>query len=143
MTMPRQHSAEFLRLQKTRLLRAREEVATTLSGITQDTAVVEKLDGKDLGDHGRAATEADFNLSLSEKSHNTLRDIDDALHRIEKGTYGKCELTGELIPTARLVALPFARCTVQAQRDLERHSHKVRQFGIEFDDTVVGEEDSS
>ncbi len=46
--------------------------------------------------------------------------IDEALKRIEKNTYGICELTVKPIPKARLEAIPWARFTVQAQAQLER-----------------------
>jgi hypothetical protein len=46
--------------------------------------------------------------------------IDDVAKRIEKNTYGVCELTGKPIPKARLDAIPWARFTVEAQAQLER-----------------------
>ena len=44
----------------------------------------------------------------------------DYSERIEKSTYGKCELTGKPIPKARLAAIPWTRFTVEAQAQLER-----------------------
>ena len=44
----------------------------------------------------------------------------EALKRIEKNTYGICELTGKPIPKARLEAIPWTRFTVEAQAQLER-----------------------
>jgi hypothetical protein len=46
--------------------------------------------------------------------------FDEALKRIEKNTYGVCELTAKPIPKARLDAIPWARFTVEAQAQLER-----------------------
>jgi hypothetical protein len=47
-------------------------------------------------------------------------EIEEALKRIEKNTYGICELTGKQIPRARLEAIPWTRFTVEAQAQLER-----------------------
>ena len=102
-------------------------------------AQADKSDGRDLGDLGLKETEADISLALSEKSHATLRDIDDALVRIQRGTYGVCELTNELIPTERLEALPFARCTINAQRNREKFKRSTRSYGLQFDDSPVVE----
>jgi hypothetical protein len=49
-----------------------------------------------------------------------MYEIEEALKRIEKGTYGTCELTGKSIPKARLEAIPWTRFTVEAQAQLER-----------------------
>mgnify|MGYP003574500563 CR=1 FL=1 len=49
-----------------------------------------------------------------------MAEIEEALRRIQKGTYGVCELTGKMIPRARLDAIPWTRFTVEAQSQLER-----------------------
>ena len=46
--------------------------------------------------------------------------IDGALKRIEEGTYGICEVTGEKIGEERLRALPFTTLSVEAQEEIER-----------------------
>jgi hypothetical protein len=56
-----------------------------------------------------------------------------SLKRIEKKTYGVCELTGKMIPKARLEAIPWTRFTVEAQAQLEREgalrSRRLGQLG--------------
>ena len=47
-------------------------------------------------------------------------EIEEAIKRIEKDTYGTCEITGKPIPKARLDAIPWARFTVEAQAQLEK-----------------------
>ena len=95
----------------------------------------DKSDGRDLGDMAVADEQAGFDLNVNEMTYDTLRDIDDALTRMQNGTYGICEVTGELIPVARLKALPFARLTVEAQRGMERHrAGRHRMVGVTFDD---------
>ena len=51
---------------------------------------------------------------------DAVYEIEEALKRIEKNTYGICELTGKPIPRARLEAIPWTRFTVEAQAQLER-----------------------
>ncbi len=51
-------------------------------------------------------------------------EIDAALERIESGTYGICEMSGDPIPIPRLRAIPFARFTVECQSKVEKQSKK-------------------
>jgi RNA polymerase-binding transcription factor len=73
----------------------------------------------------RAATEADRTLELRarDRQRKLVSKIDAALSRIEDGTYGYCEATGEPIALARLEARPIATLTFEAQ---ERHEQKER-----------------
>ena len=48
-----------------------------------------------------------------------LHEIEDAIKRIQKGTYGICEITGKPIKKARLAAVPFTRYSLEGQRQLE------------------------
>lgn len=61
-----------------------------------------------------------LSLNLAAQDRKLIKDIDDALARIEAGTYGLCELTAHPIPEARLNELPWARYTIEAARELER-----------------------
>jgi DnaK suppressor protein len=56
----------------------------------------------------------------SEHERELLAQIDRALGRMDAGTYGVSELTGEPIEYARLMAVPWARYTASEQEDLER-----------------------
>lgn len=59
--------------------------------------------------HANASYDREKWFALSESERDTLRQIDEALERIETGTYGICEHSGLPIPTARLEAIPWAR----------------------------------
>ena len=63
----------------------------------------------------------DFNLSLLSADQDVIYEIEEALKRIERGTYGMCEITGKAIPQTRLNAIPWARFRVDAQTELEQH----------------------
>lgn len=60
---------------------------------------------------------------LIEESNNELtilRQVDRALEKIEEGTYGVCDVSGEQIPKARLEVVPYATMTVKAQEQMEK-----------------------
>jgi RNA polymerase-binding protein DksA len=59
---------------------------------------------------------------LHETATNLLEEVNEALERIKTGTYGVCVDTGEPIPYERLKALPYAKRTVEAQKELEKEN---------------------
>jgi RNA polymerase-binding transcription factor DksA len=62
----------------------------------------------------------DFALGMLSSEQDALYEIEEALSRIRRGTYGVCELTGKKIEPARLEAIPWARFTATAERQLEK-----------------------
>ena len=64
------------------------------------------------GEGGTMAVDRERDLALSAQARAAVEEIDHALARIAKGTYGQCERCGQQIPKARLRALPFARLCV-------------------------------
>jgi RNA polymerase-binding transcription factor DksA len=73
-----------------------------------------------MADSGTDNFDRDFALSLLSSDQDAVYEIEEALKRIEKDTYGVCELTGKPIPRQRLEAIPWTRFTVEAQAQLER-----------------------
>jgi len=73
-----------------------------------------------MADLGTDNYEQEFALGLMDSERKLLREIDNALVRIEKKTYGICEGTGKPIPKARLKAQPWARYCVEYARKLEQ-----------------------
>ncbi len=67
------------------------------------------------------STNRDITLGLLALESNALGEIDAALQRIRDGHYGICEQTGVSISRDRLQVIPWARCTVKAQAELEEH----------------------
>ena len=76
--------------------------------------------GMHQADAGSDAYDRDFALNLLSQEQDALYEIDEAIKRVQEGTYGVCEVSGEKIPEARLEAIPFARLTVQCQEKLEQ-----------------------
>lgn len=77
--------------------------------------------GSHQADAGTDSFDRDFALSLVSNEHEALNEIEDAIQRIKKGTYGLCEVTGKAIPAARLTAVPFARYSVDGQAEYEKN----------------------
>lgn len=76
----------------------------------------------------RASLESDTSIELrtTERHHKLLKKIDEALRRIESGTYGYCEETGEEIGLKRLMARPIATLSIEAK---ERQERLEKQYG--------------
>jgi DnaK suppressor protein len=82
-----------------------------------------------MADAGTDSFDRDFALSMLSSDQDALCEIQEALRRIETGTYGVCEVTGKPIPKARLEVIPWARFCARAQGQLERQGAlKHRQF---------------
>ena len=102
------------------LLELRERLLNQMSGLAKESA--EEMPGYSLhmADSGTDNFDRDFALSLLSSDQDAIYEIEEALKRIERNTYGICELTGKPIPKARLDAIPWTRFTVEAQAQLER-----------------------
>jgi len=142
----------FVRKQKEKLLQLRDAMVDSMAGVAQDTlrSRAEGSEASAFGMHqadaGSDAYDRDFALSLLSQEQDALYEIDQALKRIELGTYGVCEMSGKPIPHARLEAIPFARFTVECQSQLEKQSKqsRVRQsvtslFGLTEDEAGESE----
>ena len=114
----------FLKKQKQRLVELRDAYLNSIEGVASETIRNENGDASAFGMHqadaGSDAYDRDFALSLLGKEQDALYEINEALKRIETGTYGLCEGTGVMIPEERLEAMPFARFSVTYQEKLER-----------------------
>jgi DnaK suppressor protein len=146
----------FIRRQKEKLLQLRDAMVDSMAGVAQDTlrSRAEGSEASAFGMHqadaGSDAYDRDFALSLLSQEQDALYEIDQALKRIELGTYGICEMSGKSIPRARLEAIPFARFTVECQSQLEKQNKasRVRQsvtslFGLTEEEGGETEEEEA
>ena len=146
----------FVRQQKQKLLQLRDAVVDSMAGVAQGTlrSRAEGSEASAFGMHqadaGSDAYDRDFALSLLSQEQDALYEIDEALKRIEIGTYGKCEMSGKAIPRARLEAIPFARFTVECQSQLEKQSRATRMrpsvtslFGLTEEEGAESEEEET
>jgi RNA polymerase-binding transcription factor DksA len=74
----------------------------------------------ELADHASDTYEREVGDTLEENAEQILREVDDALARIDDGTYGTCKACGREIPSERLEAIPYATLCVEDKRRLER-----------------------
>jgi len=77
-----------------------------------------------LADIGTDNYEQEFALGLIENEEEALHDIDEAIAKIEEGTYGQCEVCEKKIPKARLKVVPHARLCIECQRKEESQPKK-------------------
>ena len=80
----------------------------------------EPISYEHMADTGTASYEQEFARGLAESERRLLREIDEALARIEKGTYGVCVTSGKFIGRARLEAKPWARHSIEVARQREQ-----------------------
>jgi DnaK suppressor protein len=144
----------FLKKQKAKLLQLRDSLLDAMLGVSRDTlrARAEGSEASAFGMHqadaGSDAYDRDFALSLLSQEQDALYEIEEALKRIDGGTYGSCEMSGKPIPHARLEAIPFARYTVECQTLIEKQKKatRIRQpvtslFGLTDEEGGDGEEE--
>src|SRR5437764_10152425 len=107
----------FTRKQKEKLLQLRDAMVDSMAGVAQDTlrSRAEGSEASAFGMHqadaGSDAYDRDFALSLLSQEQDALYELDQALKRIELGSYGICEMTGKQLPRTQPAALTVARCT--------------------------------
>ncbi len=146
----------FLRKQREKLLALQDSMLDSMHGIAQDN-LRSRADGPEAsafgmhqGDAGSDAYDRDFALSLLSQEQDALYEIQEAIKRIDQGTYGVCEMSSKHIPHGRLEAIPFTRFTVECQAELERQrrTQRVRPevkslFGLTDDEPGDGEEEET
>jgi RNA polymerase-binding transcription factor DksA len=141
----------FLKKQKQRLIELRDAYLNSIEGVANETIRSENGTAAAFGMHqadaGSDAYDRDFALSLLGKEQDALYEINEALKRIETGTYGLCEGTGVKIPEERLEAMPFARYSVAYQEKIERSQMSGRWsrpvhslFGLDNADDAADDE---
>lgn len=108
------------------LLRKRSELLGDVSHLEEEALRGESGSLSNMPQHmaeqGSEVYEQSLHLDLAAAGQKLIKEIDDALKRIEEGTYGVCELTGKPIKVERLEELPWARYSIEAARELERRS---------------------
>jgi len=103
----------------------------TLKRSSKDDAGDLSSYGQHMADAGTDTFDRDFALSLVSSEQEALSEIEAAIKRITDGSYGICEVSGQPIAKARLLAVPFTRYSAEAQKEIERNHYRVRtQAGL-------------
>jgi DnaK suppressor protein len=107
-----------------KLLHWREEI---LRGSSETLRQLKEEDNRlaDMSDWASFETERNFQLRARDRERKLLSKIDEALRRIEDGSYGFCEETQEPIGIKRLEARPIATLSIEAQ---ERHERREKVY---------------
>jgi len=109
---------------RARLLEERERLVLAVDflerenpgSISDELGDIVTAGDENLGDTASATYDRELDQSLEEGAQQTLTAIDDALRKIEEGTYGTCEVCGKPIIAGRLAAMPWARLCIDDQR---------------------------
>jgi DnaK suppressor protein len=96
------------------------------AGVTMQALQTESLHESDLTDRASLETDIAIALRTRDRERKLLSKIDAALRRIDDGTYGYCEETGEPISVRRLEARPIATLSIEAQERHERLERTMR-----------------
>lgn len=102
------------------LLDLRARLLNQMSDLKKESAEEMSNYSMHMADSGTDNFDRDSALSLLSSDQDAVYEIEEAIKRIEKNSYGVCELTGKSIPKMRLNAIPWTRFTVDAQAQLER-----------------------
>jgi len=143
--MARADKEEFMARKQTAADRKRHEVLSQMlrdrqSEIHNKLRSLREVLPADLADVKDAEEQsvADFvkgmDFALMEMESATLKKIDEAIHRLNEGTYGICAECEQKIAEARLRALPFARLCRDCQENEEGRSQSTARGRIPFDD---------
>jgi DnaK suppressor protein len=101
------------------LITRRDALRRALAGDLSLLKQLREQTGGDVIDAALDAAQDEISSQLAEVESRELANIDRALIRIRKGSYGECEACGNKIPLARLNALPYATSCIECQRAAE------------------------
>ncbi len=96
-----------------------------------------------MADQGTDNFDRELALNLASSRQDSLYDIEDAIRRVDDGSYGACESCGKAIERPRLKALPFAKKCMGCQNAAERGRTKYRPFGGTLPLQQLAAEDAS
>lgn len=115
----------FVEERRVALTELRAGLVPNMQNVTRDhlrsgASNVSSSSGQHIGDAGSEAEVRDLTIRLLDKDREQLFEIDAALERIRRGTYGICEISLDPIPKGRLRVRPFCRLTVKCQEEYEK-----------------------
>jgi len=121
-------AAEEIKHFREKLLDKRRELLGDMANLREDALNKSRKDAAGdlssmpihMADIGTDNYEQEFTLGLMENEQSLLREIDEALHRIDDGTYGICLATGKRISKARLRVQPWAKHCISYERRNEK-----------------------
>jgi DnaK suppressor protein len=109
-----------LETRRNELVALRNRMLATAQGIVPDAEEHSEMNtaagDQHIADHASEILEREMDWTLEENAEHILGEIEQALARLDDGTYGKCAVCGEAIPEERLDAVPYATLCVRDRR---------------------------
>lgn len=112
---------------KDMLLTMREELVRGIARRSKESASSGVSDIGDILDSVSEERTRELDMILTDREKQKLKQIDDALDKIDENTYGFCEECGVKIPRARLKVVPFAKYCVECKEAIEREEKYTRE----------------
>jgi len=109
------------------LMNMREKLLTDISGNVIPETLIASTEIGDLIDQAGDERDRELSLLLSSRDKEKLAAIDEALEKLEEGTYGICEECGDKIGPGRLKVMPLARLCVNCQSKMEKEMSLLRR----------------
>ena len=124
---------EFIQQQRQRLEELREELVRMRGGLEEDQRERAEDEGdmteNDSGDMSQSLFTREVDATVEEQVERRIQHVERALQKIEEGTYGLSDDSGEPIPKGRLEAVPEATRTIEEQqRSRETYRHRGGQI---------------
>lgn len=110
---------ETIEVYRKRLLKMRENILNKAKKLKEDSYNLGTDGIQDMADAASNTYNADILMSISDNDLTLLKDIDNSLDKLSKGTYGTCEECEEKISEKRLEANPVARYCITCKRQME------------------------
>lgn len=110
-----EHFRALLVEERTRLQEELEQVRNRSTDMGSALPEDSESGDEDAADLASAMMDKEMDLSVEDELEDLLNQIDRAFQKIEEGTYGICDVSGEPIPRSRLELIPFATLTVECQ----------------------------
>jgi DnaK suppressor protein len=119
--------AKFLAKMREQLSEMKAKLLAEIDSTLRAEREGNKDEGMDTYDLASEERDREINFILSDRERVKLKQIDDALERMDEGTYGVCESCGLEIAEERLEAMPFSRLCRDCQQDEEREAKSQRR----------------
>jgi DnaK suppressor protein len=120
--MDKATASRRLEEERTRLQGIRDDLQREQDDATSETGGELSSVDQHPGDSGTETFEMEKNVSVLEQVEDELREVDLAVERLERGTYGTCQACGRPIGDERLEAMPAARFCIEDQAKAEREA---------------------
>lgn len=118
----------FIEKQKEKLLKEKQRIVHSMNNFKKENKMIGSENLAEEGDIAQQTQDQKLNISLKEKEMFLLREIEVALRKIEDGSYGMCEESGEPIELKRLEKQPWARLSLHyaelEELEQQKFNHK-------------------